>query len=665
MKLRWYLDRVSRMSVGEISSRAGVAVRQRYWASPGRRPEGMRSVLPGARTATVALARSAIDAPAVLAAADELLAGRWPLFHLRPALVGELPNWFRDPASGIVSDAGTYAFDVPYRDEALVGNAKYVWELSRHQATTVLAVAWWLTGDDRYAERVRAHLSDWWAENPFLQGMHWTGGIETGLRLISWAWIRALLAEWPGVRALFDDNAAFVGQLYHHQLYLRRLHSRGSSSNNHVIAEFAGMVAGCAAFPWFRESARWGAWARTALAAQAEAQTHADGLNREQASEYHGFVFEILAGTALITRMAGQPALDRVEAVMRRMGDALASSLDAMGRPPRYGDGDDGRGVLLDAPETSATAVVLDVAGALFGRASWWPQIEPTLLGAVARRVCGTAPARDIERVDSFPGAGMTLLRTGAGSDEVYVRCDAGPHGYLSIAAHGHADALSIEARHGGVEILTDPGTYCYHGESAWRSYFRGTLGHNTLSVDAVDQARIGGPFLWLDRPVATLGDQVLDGPMLSWSAHHDGYRRLADGVVHHRTVLLNRARRTLEIEDWIDAGAAHPIALAFHFGPEVDAELDAACLTLRWPGGGGHMRLPGSLAWHAHRGETDPPRGWYSPGFGQRMPAWTMIGYGLLPPNTRLRTVLHFPAVHAPLGLEVPTTCEMVNAAF
>ena len=661
MKLRWYLDRVSRMSAGEIASRAGVAARQRYWASPRRRPNGLRSVLPGARTAAVALVRpSPVDAPAVIRAADELLAGRWPLFHLRPAVVGEQPDWFRDPASGVASAPDTYAFAVPYRDETAVGNAKYVWELSRHQATTVLAAAWWLTGDDRYAERVRAHLTGWWAANPFLSGIHWTGGIEAGLRLISWVWIRALLADWPGVRSLFDDNDAFAAQLYLHLLYIRRLHSRGSSSNNHLIAELAGVAAACAAFPWFRESASWGAWARAGLSAQAEAQTHADGFNREQASDYHLFVFEILAGTVLAARLAGQPALDRVESVMRRMADALASSLDATGRPPRFGDGDDGRGVLLDAPETPGEAVVLDVARAMAGPAPWWPASEPTLLGAVARLVCGAAPSREVARESSFPGAGMTLLRTGEDRDEIYVRCDAGPHGYLSIAAHGHADALSIEARYGGVDILADPGTYCYHGVPEWRSYFRGTLGHNTLAVDDLDQARIGGPFLWLDRPGAGVGDQVLDGPMLSWSAHHDGYRRLADGVTHYRTVLLNGARRTLEIEDWIDAGAAHRVALAFHLGPAVDAELDAPSVRLHWPGHSARMRLPGGLAWRAHRGDTDPPLGWYSPGFGHRVPAWTLVGRGLLPPATRLRTVIHFPP-----SQKGSATCEMVNAAF
>ena len=61
--------------------------------------------------------------------------------------------------------------------------------------------------------------------------------------------------------------------------------------------------------------------------------------------------------------------------------------------------------------------------------------------------------------------------------------------------------------------------------------------------------------------------------------------------MTHHRTVLLNRARRTLEIEDWLDTGAAHQVALAFHLGPAVEAELDAFSLT---------MRLAGPLGAHA-----------------------------------------------------------------
>ena len=40
---------------------------------------------------------------------------------------------------------------------------------------------------------------------------------------------------------------------------------------------------------------------------------------------------------------------------------------------------------------------------------------------------------------------------------------DAGPLGYQTIAAHGHADALSFTLSVGGMEFLVDPGTYAYH----------------------------------------------------------------------------------------------------------------------------------------------------------------------------------------------------------
>ena len=100
----------------------------------------------------------------------------------------------------------------------------------------------------------------------------------------------------------------------------------------------------------------------------------------------------------------------------------------------------------------------------------------------------------------------MTLLRSSpSDGEEIWCRCDAGPHGFLSIAAHAHADALSVEVRHDGVDVLADPGTYCYHGEPSWRRYFRSTLAHNTIEVGGQDQSSSGGPFLWTRHAQSTL----------------------------------------------------------------------------------------------------------------------------------------------------------------
>jgi hypothetical protein len=281
----------------------------------------------------------------------------------------------------------------------------------------------------------------------------------------------------------------------------------------------------------------------------------------------------------------------------------------------------------------------------------------------------------------------MTILR----SDRVWVRCDGGPHGFLSIAAHAHADALSLEVRHDGVDVLADPGTFCYHGEPQWRSYFRSTLGHNTLELAGRDQSVSGGPFLWTRHAVTkVLEVHTPDTGPARWSAAHDGYAP----AVHRRTVELDG--EVLKIIDEV-LGEERPTArLAFHFGPAVTVMLDGTTARLRWTapagsagvdlgagsltagagsgfgaaaggegrsdfpaagsgpaasdggdplvgrvsgslagaGAGGAVRtavmeLPSELSWTVHQGDTEPPLGWYSAGFGRKEPSTTLVGSG------------------------------------
>ena len=53
-------------------------------------------------------------------------------------------------------------------------------------------------------------------------------------------------------------------------------------------------------------------------------------------------------------------------------------------------------------------------------------------------------------------------------------------------------------------------------------------------------------------------------------------------------------------------------------------------------------LELPPALRWSLHRGETDPILGWYSPGLGRRVPAFTLLGRGRCP-GAPLATRLEF----------------------
>ena len=189
--------------------------------------------------------------------------------------------------------------------------------------------------------------------------------------------------------------------------------------------------------------------------------------------------------------------------------------------------------------------------------------------------------------------------------------------------------------RHDGVEILVDPGTYCYHGEPEWRSYFRSTRAHNTLELDRTSQAVEGGPFLWSSAVPTELVEVDLDSQVTSWTARHSGYDRLAGSPVHERTVRLHRISRRIQVFDRVRRGEGHEVRLFFHLGPTVAVALDGSRAGLVWKGRDGtrqraSLALPAALRWSEHHGETDPVLGWYSPRFGVRQPISTLVGTGI-----------------------------------
>jgi hypothetical protein len=658
VNLGWYARRLARMSPAEIQGRLADAwVKRRWRARQIRMGEADPLPLPASIPAFAsALDRSAADAlpeearARLLRTADAALMGRFVFFDRERHDLSSDPDWFLDPRTGLRAPSRAYAFDIDCRDAQKVGTIKYVWEPSRHYQLTALAAAWFLTSDARYADFAAKQLRSWWRHNPFLSGVHWTSGIELGVRLLSWVWVRRLLDGWTGVAALFDANPDFLRQLHHHQDYLARLGSHGSSANNHIIAEAAGQFAACCAFPWFAETPAWREDAAAVLRREAQLQTFESGLNRELASSYHIFVLELLLAAALEGEAADQPLGAELWRRVCGMTDALAAMVDVRGRPPRQGDGDHGRGLLLDHPDADPCASLLATGAALFGACDWWPDLAATDLRTLLWRRLAGGPMATGRRPTALPhrfaDAGMVLLRDRAHhADEIWCRCDHGPHGYLSIAAHAHADALSIELRCGGVEVLVDPGTYTYQGEAAWRWYFRSTIGHNCLDLAGQDQSVAGGPFMWVRsaaaREIATSG---LDGgPTALWRAAHDGYQRLSPGARHERTVTLQRDTRRLVVEDAVASSGRHDCRLAFHIGPEVDCQLDGNLAQLTWQTDAGRWRavmwLPESLDWSATRGQTEPRLGWYSPCFGAKVPIVTLVGEGAIAGGERLIT--------------------------
>jgi len=671
-RIKWYLRRLEKMSASEVAWRLSDHGRKVVWvrhqvAAPTTAAPPRRSPAAHASWRRAPAVRRGFDAALdagvlgtvapearrrVIAAADQILAGRFEVLGITRKDL-EDPDWFFDPVTGRRAPQGDYCFRIDHRSEDVTGNVKQVWELSRMHHLTVLAAAFAFSGDERYARRVDRHLRSWWTQNPFLSGVHWTCGIEVGLRLIAWVWIRRLLDGWDQAPALFEDNEEALDQIWWHQRYLACFRSRGSSANNHVIAEAAGQLVASLAFDWFAESPKWAAQAAAVLEDELAKNTFPSGVNREMATDYHGFVAELGLVAAAEADLAGRPLSEDTWHLLCRMLDVVAATVDVRLRAPRQGDGDDGRALVLGPPDADRWAGLLCLGEAVFGAPDWWPapeaDAESTMLASMARR--HPQPGRPERRPSHFDDAGLIIMRSSPDDGpEIWCRCDSGPHGFLSIAAHAHADALAVEVRHDGVEILADPGTYCYQGEPSWRSYFRSSLGHNTVEVAHRNQSESAGSTLWRRHAHSRLLGLDLgeDGEVSRWSAEHDGYSTLEPPVSHRRTVRLSTRGRRIDIVDQIETVGRHDVRMAFHLGPAVDAEMHGRSVRISWATGDGddasaELLLPDLPSWRLVRGGTDPVLGWYSARFGEKQPTTTIVGEGTCHGREELETTLQF----------------------
>jgi hypothetical protein len=616
----------------------------------------MGSSLAGQRQFAVALpSGTAARVPhaartAVLESANRVMLGEWDVLGVtKNDLV--LPDRFRDLPTECHSATSRNPRRIEHGCYDHPGDVDHVCQKSRLQHLTLLATAWFLTHEDSYAQLVADRLRSWWSENPFLSGGNWTSGIDVGIRLISLAWIRRLLADWPGVTELFENNGLAVRQVWRHQQYLARFRRRGLSDGSHVIAEAAGQLVASCAFPWFEESDRWRRKSARLLEREILRNTFSSGVGRELASDCQCFIAELGFLAAVEAGASGYPLGAALWERLCAAADSAAALLDARLRPPRQGDCDHDRALLLDAPSANRWPSLLALSDGLVGGLDWWPRPQvdagSVIVGAMTstRRLIADRPA---DRPSRFADAGITLLRTSGHHrlPEIWCRCDGRPLGSPGTAALTHADALSVEIRYGGVDILADPGTCWCCGNPHWRSYFRSTIAHNTVELAGRNQSNEDVPFPLARRTRASEIEVIDDGDVASWTAEHDGYRTLEPPARHRRSVMLDRASRMVDIVDQIEGGP-HDVRLAFHFGPDVEVEFSQSCAFLSWPGaitpGAARLELPADLSWSLHCGETDPILGWYAPGLAGCVPAFMLLGRGRGGAGTPLATRLEF----------------------
>lgn len=639
MKLGWYLHRIQAMSGREILHR--IAERFSIWVEKLSMPwldsRGNKKRLPeGSYLSFVNEGEGRFffawddrkkhqeynsnhyssGGKATLSTVGDLLEHKFSIFQKQFELTDKI-DWHRDPLTGRSWPAKFWA-DIDTRDGQTVGGVKWVWELNRHQHLVTLAKAYFLFGDERYANEVRDQILDWINANPYLRGINWTSPLEISIRILNWTWALAFIRRSPAMTEdAFTKILLSIGQQASH---IAHHLSAFSSANNHLIGEAAGLAFVSMVFPWLHKANIWRSKAMLILTSEIGKQICEDGVPAEQSIHYLIFILDFYILVGELGKINNVPIPQIWYNRLFAAYEFLVSILDENDNFPQIGDSDDASVLrlddCLDANEYRSILSGLTVFLGLAKRreiAGGWDEKNHWLFGEKGNsRYQSTEVDSSPRQSNIFPQGGYAILR----APGRVISFDFAPLGYLATASHGHADALSIWVHINGKPLLVDSGTFAYQEGSLWRDYFRSTRAHNTVEIDGLEQSEMRGTFLWGRKAACELHHWEFSAEYDWVIASHEGYKQI--GIHHKRSVIFLKPDCLCIMDDLLGIGL-HGVKQYWHFPANAAYEMRGDCQIVSLETQKVQIfRLDDHASQTSfHYGNMNPIQGWISPYYG------------------------------------------------
>lgn len=497
--------------------------------------------------------------------------------------------WNVDPVSHYKwPQIPAYKLDYRHNDGA---DPKWVWEINRLLFLLPIAFSIKAGSIDRQKgeQFISETILDWIANCRVGHGPQWSASIEVAIRSI---------AMTLSVQVIQDPDEGLIEavakSIHEHATWIRRFPSVYSSANNHRIAEIAALLILDSSWVGILDTDEAIELERE-LAHVSRRLFAADGLGLEQSPTYGAFSIEFLAIVMYTRRWCDDTSRGSIAEILAQACHALSQLTNEDGSLIRYGDDDEGKVITLAVPDSAYAE-------------------------SLVRLGTGSRGQRE-QGLISFDDGGLSLLRFQDNETETTWLFDHGPLGFGELAAHGHADALSVGMRTAGIDWIVDAGTYRYHGDKRWRSYFRSSKAHNAPRLDDLDSSVMTGAFNWHKkmRAEAKLIASQTDGTRARIHATHDGYARQGLGGVARKLERL--AEGHYRITDTSDGRGS--LSTAFVLNPNCEVSLIANGWLLTHPASPVCVELTVSNNAELVSERPEDELAWFSPRFGMKVATW------------------------------------------
>ncbi|SHF10452.1 Heparinase II/III N-terminus [Marinitoga hydrogenitolerans DSM 16785] len=355
------------------------------------------------------------------------------------------------------------------------GDIKYTWELNKLWYLQYLAIAFYLTGNRKYSQKIFNDINNWIDNNPPEFGVNWINDQEISYRIISVIYALQLIKEdiptnlLEKLYWLFIESGNHINKEIDYTIkYVPNNHVIGAASGLYLISE---MLTGS-----YYEADKWNKKSRKILLRYIDIFINEDGAYDLQSPNYHLVIILFLIS---IFNLSNQ----ELKNIIKR---TFIKSLEYF--------------------ETVSVNKIIPQIGA-------WDSGRPLIIYSLPKEDSIDLLLRSMEKIVNFKennnqkkvnkkffsySNGINIIENG----KTKLFFIAGNH---KIFSQRHADYLGILLYYKNIEILADSGNFKYNVEEKWNNYFRGSFSHNTFIVDNIPLNIPVGTFRWSEYPEAKI----------------------------------------------------------------------------------------------------------------------------------------------------------------
>lgn len=384
---------------------------------------------------------------------------------------------YNDPMD-MESTAIPYLFNGVDWNKIANGDPEWTYMLNRHGFMVDLAMAYQITGEEKYLEKWKEYLFGF---------IHYNGvpnednkiswrNIDTGIRLSNW--MRSLIYFGDDLKLSNEELKIFEESLKIHLDYLYHSYKLKHLLSNWGVLVITGVLAVSILFPEIvkEEYVKW-AWKQ--LNDQIDLQFYQDGIQWEQSPLYHHEV--VLSITYILMHAEYTDTILSIN--LREKLHPLVEAAQFFIRP-------NGKLVALHDTDSVDFSYVYSIYNCL-GLSSKKPSESEEGILFVGNKYDGTFNYKENNKNINIHGC-FNQIDSGflAYKDENnLITMFNGRHG----SSHGHASLGSVTLTLNNSDLLGDPGRFTYQEYSPIRSGLKSQGMHNTVVVDDEAGFKING----------------------------------------------------------------------------------------------------------------------------------------------------------------------------